>query len=90
MVQSYFLGRDFTKFITHTSIVLLPKKPNPETFANYRSISLCNFGSKIVTKIMVVKLFPILPKFLSLHQTDLCQGILSLITSYLPQKCVMV
>lgn len=50
MVWSYFLVREFIRFITHTSIVLLPKKLNPKTFVDYRPISLCNFSSKIVTK----------------------------------------
>ncbi|XP_019161001.1 PREDICTED: uncharacterized protein LOC109157602 [Ipomoea nil] len=52
MVRSYFLGREITRSITHTSIVLLPKRASPETFVDYRPISLCNFSSKIVTKLM--------------------------------------
>lgn len=72
MVQSYFLGREFSRAITHTSIVLLPKKPNPETFADYRPISLCNFSSKIVTKVMVVRLASVLPKLLSPPSERLC------------------
>ncbi|XP_019154348.1 PREDICTED: uncharacterized protein LOC109150827 [Ipomoea nil] len=74
MVKSYFLGRKFTRSITHTSIVILPKNANPETFADYRPISLCNFSSKIVTKLMVIRLASVLPRLLSPYQSGFVSG----------------
>ncbi|VFQ76026.1 unnamed protein product [Cuscuta campestris] len=50
MVQGFFLGDYFSKGISHTSIILLPKVECPNTFADFRPISLCNFSSKIVSK----------------------------------------
>lgn len=74
MVRSYFLGRDFTWAIMPTYVVLLPKKPNLETFIDYRPINLCNFSSKIATKLMVVRLALVLPCLLSPHQSVVVVG----------------
>ncbi|VFQ76034.1 unnamed protein product [Cuscuta campestris] len=74
MVQAFFLGHDLTRPLTHTSIVLLPKKPNPVTFADFRPISLCNYCKKIITKIMVVRLASVLPRLLSSHQSGFVAG----------------
>ncbi|VFQ97193.1 unnamed protein product, partial [Cuscuta campestris] len=74
MVQAFFLGHDLTRSLTHTSIVLLPKKPNPVTFADFRPISLCNYRKKIITKIMVVRLASVLPRLLSPHQSGFVAG----------------
>ncbi|XP_019155176.1 PREDICTED: uncharacterized protein LOC109152048 [Ipomoea nil] len=74
MVRSYFAGWEFTRAITHTSIVLLPKKPSPETFADYRPISLCNFSSKLITKLMVVRMATVLPRVLSPQQSGFVAG----------------
>ncbi|XP_019183220.1 PREDICTED: uncharacterized protein LOC109178127 [Ipomoea nil] len=73
-VRSYFAGREFTRAITHTSIVLLPKKPSPEIFADYRPISLCNFSSKLITKLMVVRMATVLPRVLSPQQSGFVAG----------------
>lgn len=67
MVRSYFLGREFSRAIAHTSIMLLPKKANLETFVNYKPINLCNFNSKIVTKLIVVRFALVQPRLLSPH-----------------------
>ena len=42
-VMSFFCGSDLPRFITSTSIVLIPKIPNPQDFSKFRPISLCNF-----------------------------------------------
>ncbi|VFQ97942.1 unnamed protein product [Cuscuta campestris] len=74
MVHAFFLGHDLTRPLTHTSIVLLPKKSNPVTFADFRPISLCNYCKKIITKIMVVRLASVLPRLLSPHQSGFVAG----------------
>ncbi|XP_019196178.1 PREDICTED: uncharacterized protein LOC109190182 [Ipomoea nil] len=45
-----------TRAITSTSIVLIPKVTNPASFNEFRPISLSNFCSKVITKIMVQRL----------------------------------
>lgn len=40
--EDFFNGGFMPRSFTTTSIVLLPKKPNPDTWSDYRPISLCN------------------------------------------------
>lgn len=50
----------------HSSlIVLIPKVPSPLTFNNYRPISLWNVIYKIISKILVFRIRPLLPKLIS-------------------------
>ena len=52
----FMAGIAIPKGITSTLIVLIPKKPNPSTFVDFRPISLCNFINKIFTKLLANKL----------------------------------
>ena len=62
---SFFYGAELPKFITSTSIVLIPKVPNPQDFSMFRPISLCNFFNKLLSRILADKLSSILPKIIS-------------------------
>jgi len=46
----------------------------PETIGNYRPINLCNMVYKVVTKIIVARLRPLLSKLVSPLQTAFVQG----------------
>ncbi|XP_070039154.1 uncharacterized protein [Nicotiana tomentosiformis] len=46
MVLHFYGGVALPKSITHTNLVLLPKKPRVETFSDLRPISLSNFINK--------------------------------------------
>ena len=46
-------------------IVLIPKKNKPEHISEYRSISLANVVSRMVSKVMANRLKTILPKVIS-------------------------
>lgn len=48
-----------------TFIALIPKKEEPESFEDFSSISLCNSIYKIIAKVIVVGLKPILSKCIS-------------------------
>ncbi|VFQ75956.1 unnamed protein product [Cuscuta campestris] len=74
MVQGFFWGDYFSKGISHTFIILLPKVDCPNTFADFRPISLCNFSSKIVSKILATRLAKVLPKIISPNQSGFIKG----------------
>lgn len=48
LVRAFFCGAEIPKFITHTNLVLLPKKENVQGFSNLRPISLSCFINKII------------------------------------------
>lgn len=49
-------------------ILLISKVPNPEKMTQFRLISLCNKGYKVITKIQVRRLRPFLDEFISPFQ----------------------
>ncbi|XP_027184116.1 uncharacterized protein LOC113782423 [Coffea eugenioides] len=51
-ILSFFCGAELPHFITAISIVLLPKKLNPDDFTQFRKISVCNFLNKVISRIM--------------------------------------
>ncbi|XP_027152155.1 uncharacterized protein LOC113758673 [Coffea eugenioides] len=73
-VISFFCGAELPRFITSTSIVLIPKKPNPQDFSQFRPISLCNFFNKFLSRILAERLASVLPKIISPQQTGFVKG----------------
>ncbi|CAH9117544.1 unnamed protein product [Cuscuta europaea] len=64
-VQEFFMGLPIPKGFASAMLVLIPKKDNPNTFADFRPICLSSFLSKICTKVIVTRLDSILPKIIS-------------------------
>ena len=60
--------------LNHTHVALIPKKPSPTHILEFRSISLCNVAYKLVTKVIVNRLNPILPHIISETQGAFTQG----------------
>ncbi|XP_071928018.1 uncharacterized protein [Coffea arabica] len=73
-VLSFFCGAELPRFITSTSIVLIPKVPNPQDFSQFRPISLCNFFNKLLSRILADRVAGILPKIISPQQTGFVKG----------------
>ena len=73
-VKKAFKERKIPDYLNRTLITLIPKIQSPETLGNYRPISLCNTGYKIVTKIIVARLRPYLDKLISLLQAAFVLG----------------
>ncbi|XP_071929043.1 uncharacterized protein [Coffea arabica] len=73
-ILSFFCGAELPRFITSTSIVLIPKMPNPQDFSQYRPISLCNFFNKLLSRILADRIAYVLPKIISPQQTGFVKG----------------
>ena len=67
-VLSCLNSRSILKFINHTSITLIPKVQNPKRVFDFRPISLCNVIYKIVSKVIVNHLKPLLDFIISKTQ----------------------
>lgn len=53
VVLDYFRGSAMSKGFQSTLLVLLPKKASPDSWADFRPISLCNVNNKVLTKLLV-------------------------------------
>ncbi|XP_023878160.1 uncharacterized protein LOC111990605 [Quercus suber] len=68
-VSSFFIRGSMPKEVNSSLIVLIPKISNPTTVNHYRPISLCNVVYKIISKLLVEKLRPLLDKLVLLTQS---------------------
>ena len=73
-MTSFFEVGSMPKEINSSLIVLIPKLPSPTSFNNYRPISLCNVVYKIISKLLVSKMRPLLHKLISPCQSTLIPG----------------
>jgi len=67
--------------INQTSIVLIPKIPNPVTMKEFRPISLGNILYKIISKTLANRINPLLTKCIS-WAINLCRGV------FYPWQCI--
>ena len=65
VVQTFSSEHIIHKYFSYSSIVLLPKVDIPNKLSKYRSTSLSNFTSKIISKLVSNKLSPIFPALIS-------------------------
>ncbi|XP_060210957.1 uncharacterized protein LOC132637971 [Lycium barbarum] len=72
--QFFFMKGKMTKFFSHTLLVLIPKVESPSNFTEFRPISLSNFSSKIITKLISRRLNPLLPLMISENQSGFLKG----------------
>ena len=73
-VSNIFDSRVISEFLNETLISLIPKCTSPESLSNFRLISLCNTIYKVVTKIIVGRIRPLLDKLISPNQTTFVPG----------------
>lgn len=74
MVQRFFQSKHILKQINKTYIFLIPKKKKAITAADYRSVGLCNTSHKIISKILVSRMKPLMEKIISPYQAAYVQG----------------
>lgn len=73
-VTDFFNGAYMPRSFTATMIVLLPKRENPQTWPDFRPISLCNVSNKIISKILSERLAPLLPIRTAPNQSGFVKG----------------
>ena len=69
-----FEARTVPKYLNKTLISLIPKIQSSESLNNYRPISLCNTIYKVITKILVGRIRPLLDKLISPVQAAFVPG----------------
>ncbi|KAK1318023.1 hypothetical protein QJS10_CPB04g01586 [Acorus calamus] len=68
-INHFFLNGKLLRQVNHSFIALIPKTLNADSLDLYRPISLCNTLYKIITRIMALRIQPLLPKLVSKHQS---------------------
>ncbi|XP_070034633.1 uncharacterized protein [Nicotiana tomentosiformis] len=71
MVKSLFNGHELLLFVTHTNLVLLPKKKKVNTFSEMRPISLNKFINKVFSRAIHERLVNRFPSLISDEQAGL-------------------
>lgn len=70
LISQAFSSRSFDPIIVETLIALIPKVDSPSNFKEFRPISLCNTLDKLITKVLVNRLRPMLDSIISLLQSS--------------------
>ncbi|KAL6558442.1 hypothetical protein OROMI_018792 [Orobanche minor] len=73
-VVDFFSGSPMPRAFTTTTISLIPKNNNPQSWKDFRPISLCNSTYKIISKILSKRLSTILPSFINSAQSGFIKG----------------
>ncbi|KAL6208770.1 hypothetical protein ACLB2K_019715 [Fragaria x ananassa] len=74
MIKACFRDGKLIRNINHTNNALIPKSENPTKVNDFRPISLCNVSYKIITKIMIKRLRPLLTKCILKNQGAFAPG----------------
>lgn len=62
------------KDFNHTLITLIPKCDHPQSIKDFRPISLCNVFQKLISKVMVNRLQPLLQDLIAPTQNGFIKG----------------
>ena len=73
-IQEWYRKGKIPENLCQALICLIPKQPSPETIRQYRPISLCNSIYKLATKILVSRLKPLIPDWISPNQNSFIKG----------------
>ncbi|KAI0503568.1 hypothetical protein KFK09_014502 [Dendrobium nobile] len=73
-VKDFFNGSPIPKFFTSTTIILIPKNPAVNLWNDFRPISLCTMFYKLISKLMMSRLYVLLPKIISPFQMGFVKG----------------
>lgn len=71
---SFFSSSNMLNELNNTILILIPKTQNSTTFNHFRPISLCNVVYKIVAKLLMARIRPLLPNLISPTQSAFISG----------------
>ncbi|KAG7543957.1 Reverse transcriptase domain [Arabidopsis thaliana x Arabidopsis arenosa] len=74
LVQNFHSSGSFDDRLNETNICLIPKTDRPRKMAEFRSISLCNVGYKVIPKVLSLRLKKLLPDLISETQSAFVAG----------------
>ena len=89
MVQNLFKLVELDDRLNQTNICLLPKTDIPTSMTEFRSISLCSVGYKIISKILSSRLKCLLPELISQNQSAIVAKRLITDNILVRKKCFM-
>ena len=58
-------SKSMLKYFNTTNISIIPKVRDPQTFVDFRPISLCNLSYKIITKAIYLNIQHLIPRIIS-------------------------
>lgn len=73
-ITLFFQTSTLPKATNSTILTLLPKFPGASIIKDYRPISCCNTLYKVISKLLVARLKPLLPSIILPNQTAFIQG----------------
>ncbi|XP_020596531.1 uncharacterized protein LOC110036431 [Phalaenopsis equestris] len=73
-IQHHFMGQPLPDYFNTATIIFVPKSSVKEYWSSYRTISLTNIISKIISKILVFRIQPILQNLISPKQAAFVKG----------------
>ncbi|KAG5590152.1 hypothetical protein H5410_040666 [Solanum commersonii] len=73
LVCCFFQGPTLPKSITHSHLVLLPKKDLVQTYSNLRPIGLSNFVNKVFSRVIHGRVEKVLPNLISSNHSGFVQ-----------------
>ncbi|KAL0289911.1 UNVERIFIED_CONTAM: hypothetical protein Sradi_7062600 [Sesamum radiatum] len=73
-VRDFFSGTPMPRSFTATTIVLIPKVDSPQSWNDFRPISLCNVINKILSKLLYRRISQALPELISPSQSGFVPG----------------
>ncbi|XP_026459304.1 uncharacterized protein LOC113359963 [Papaver somniferum] len=74
MVKRFFESMHILKQINNTYISLIPKKKKAISAADYRPIGVCNTSYKVISKVIVNRMKPLMEKLISPFQAAYVSG----------------
>lgn len=74
MIKGFMSKAKIGGGINSTYLALIPKESNPESFARFRPISLCNASYKILAKLLATRIKPMLKRLISSPQGGFVEG----------------